>query len=152
MSSFKDTAGRDWQIAVNVGTLRRIKKHLDVDLMGLVVKGNGLIDRMAVDAVLICDLLFVVVMEQAETLGITDEQFGASQDGDTLVAGLECLIEGVVNFSHSTKRKVLRHIKEQVNKQTPRVEKAVNDAIASGKIASIVEAEIDAILEPLKSG
>ena len=75
-----DTAGREWQVVINVGTLRRIRERLDVDLMSLVEKHNNLIERLASDVVLVCDLIYVIVMDQATNLGVNDEQFGQAHD------------------------------------------------------------------------
>ena len=54
MRQFKDNAGRDWNLAVNVAGIKRLRDLLDVDLMQ-VIEGD-LLQRLYADPILLVDV------------------------------------------------------------------------------------------------
>ncbi len=96
MKTFKDNAGRDWTVAVNVATVKRLRDLLDVDLMK-VVEGD-LIERLYSDPVLLVDVLYVLCKPQADAAGIASEQFGEAMGGDAIELATAALIDGIIDF------------------------------------------------------
>lgn len=106
MPTFADNAGRTWTVAVNVDAIRRVRNTLDVNLLDVV---NGqLLDRLVVDPILLCDVLYVLVQPQAQAQGVSDEDFGRALGGDALDHATTALLEGLASFFPSAKAAVLR--------------------------------------------
>lgn len=98
MHIFKDNDGRAWQVNINVNAVRRCRGLLGVDLYGLVdAKFEGL-DRLCNDPVALIDVLYVLVKEDAEARGISDEDFGRAFAGDALEAGADAFVEELADF------------------------------------------------------
>jgi hypothetical protein len=106
MRSFTDSTGRSWQLEVLVGTIKRVRALAGVDLLG--VLEGVMLDKLASDAVLLVDVLYACCKEQADGLGISDEQFGRSMTGDALEAGSLALLEALADFFPSRQRLLLR--------------------------------------------
>lgn len=96
MRTFKDTAGRDWTISINVATVKRLRDVLQVDLMD-VIEGD-LLRRLYSDPILLVDVVYVLVKPQADELGVTDEQFGAAMGGDSIEFATKAMVEEIVDF------------------------------------------------------
>ena len=74
------------------------------------------------DPVIFMDVLFVLVSEQAEKRGVSDEQFGRSLGGDAGEAAVAAFREAFESFCPSRQRKLLRAMAANgtkiVNKRT----------------------------------
>ena len=105
MKTFTDNTGRTWAIAINVGAVKRVRACLDVNLLDA-VEGK-LIERLVSDPILLCDVIFILCQQEAETRGITDEQFGQAMAGDAIDAATSALLEELVDFFPTGKRQVL---------------------------------------------
>ena len=99
MRTFKDNAGRDWTVAVNVAAIKRVRSLLDVNLLK-VVEGK-LIERLVGDPVLLVDVIFVLCKPAADAAGVSDEQFGEAMAGDAIDSATKALLEELVDFSPS---------------------------------------------------
>lgn len=88
MKTFKDMNGRSWSLSITIGSIKRVKGELDVDLLALDKKYSDieddtpLITKIALDIELFCNILYMLIKPQADELDITDEQFGASLGGE----------------------------------------------------------------------
>ncbi|MEZ6097171.1 MAG: hypothetical protein R3C03_23605 [Pirellulaceae bacterium] len=105
MKTFNDSSGNTWSIAVNVGTIKRLRSALDVNLLDA-VEGK-LIERLVSDPVLLCDVIFVLCQPEAMARGISDEEFGLAMAGDAIDSATTALLEELVAFFPSGKRQVL---------------------------------------------
>ncbi|MBU0717313.1 MAG: hypothetical protein KJ749_03615, partial [Planctomycetes bacterium] len=59
-----------------------VKGLLDVNLLELEAGDPPLLTRLGTDVILLCDVIFALVKPQADTSGVTDEQFGAALGGE----------------------------------------------------------------------
>jgi hypothetical protein len=80
---------------------------LDVDLIEGVVK-EGVIDELATNPILLCDVIYAICKPEADKQNITDEQFGQAMAGDAIELATEALLEELVDFFPEAKRRVLR--------------------------------------------
>ena len=105
MKTFKDNAGRTWQIAMNVTAAKRVRSILDVDLLQLGSEAGNpadhLFTRLHTDPCFLVDVLYVVCKPEADAQGITDEQFGEAMAGDAIDQATKALLEEIVGFSPS---------------------------------------------------
>jgi len=106
MKTFKDNAGRTWTVTVDVSAVKRVRSLLDVNL--LEVLDGRLIERLAGDPVLLCDVLYALVKPEADAKGITDEDFGRAMAGDAVEHATTALLEELVDFFPQGKRRLLQ--------------------------------------------
>lgn len=142
MKTFTDNTGRAWTVALNVGTLKRVRTLCEVDLMQA-VEGK-LVERLIADPVLLCDVLYAVCKEEAEKQKVSDEDFGRGLGGDAIDSATTALLEELVDFFPQRRREVLRKALEKMQSlqeksvraamvflESPELDKRVENAIAS---------------------
>ena len=105
MRVFKDNAGRSWSVCINVDAIKRVRKLLDVNL--LEIASGQLIEQLANDPVLLCNVLYVVVKPEADAQKISDEDFGRAMAGDAIEHATTAFLEELVDFFPSGRRRVL---------------------------------------------
>ena len=69
MHSFADTTGRQWTIAVNVASIKRVRDLAQVDLLKIVENKCELLARLYDDPILLVDVLYCVVKPDADAAG-----------------------------------------------------------------------------------
>lgn len=112
MHSFKDNEDRPWNVSINVGAIKRVKAKVGVDLMMIDAGDPPLSARLAGDAVLICDVLYVLVEPQAAGFNppVNDEAFGEGLGGEGFLAGKDALKEELIDFFQKAGRPELAKI------------------------------------------
>ena len=108
MKTFTDNAGRTWTVAVNVGAVKRVKDLTGVNLASAVF--GDVVEKLAEDPVLLCDVLYALCKPEAEANGVTDEQFGQAMGGDAIDTATTALLEELVSFFPSRRRSVLQKV------------------------------------------
>ncbi len=90
MHTFNDSLGRTWTVTITVDAIRRVRSLLDINLLDA-IEGK-LIERLVVDQVLLCDILFALVQPEAQAKSITDEELRSvpSSAGDGISPKLCC--------------------------------------------------------------
>ena len=116
MKAFTDSQGRSWNVVVNVSAVKRVRDLARVDLLD--VANGDLLSRLADDPCLLVDVLYVLCKPDADTKGITDEDFGRSMVGGVLDAASSALIGELLDFFPIALRigamaKVVRKMGEQ---------------------------------------
>jgi hypothetical protein len=142
MKTFTDNTGRVWTVALNVGTLKRVRALCEVDLMQA-VEGK-LVEKLIADPVLLCDVLYAVCKEEAEKQNVSDEDFGRGLGGDAIDSATTALLEELVDFFPQRRREVLRKALEKMQSlqeksvraamvflESPELDRRVEKAIAS---------------------
>ncbi len=106
MKTFADNAGRTWSVSLNVEGVKRVRSLCEVDLIEAV--GGKLLERITSDPVLLCDVLFAICKEEADTKGVSDIEFGRSLAGDAIDLATTALLEELIAFFPTeAKRRVL---------------------------------------------
>lgn len=105
MRTFRDTVGRSWNLALNVYAVKKVRDLLKVDLLDLGLDagkpGEGLLYRMIADPILLVDVLFVTCKDQADKIGVTDEQFAQAMAGDVIDVATKAFLEELADFTPS---------------------------------------------------
>ena len=148
MRVFRDTAGRSWNLALNVYAIKRVRDLLKVDLLDLGDDDKpekGLLFRMIADPVLLVDLIYVICKEQADKDGISDEQFGQAMAGDAIDAATKAFLEELADFTPSPRdRARAKKVIEATWKLIDRAQDLL-DAKAAREIPAAVEAALSAL-------
>lgn len=106
-SAFIDTKGRRWPLCVDYRALRSLKASLGLNLMGDDKGISTTLGQLAADPVLLIDTIYVICEPLCREREITDEEFGAAFNGETLVAAQDALVRAIADFSPPLLRKTL---------------------------------------------
>lgn len=111
MKKFTDSAGREWEIVLTIGSVKRVRELMSVDLLAIEhpidrTKEDdlALLAELGTDIILLCDVIYVLVKPQADELKVSDEQFGASLGGEVILAAQEAFYDELVLFSRGRHR------------------------------------------------
>lgn len=118
MHSFTDSAGRTWLVSINVGAIKRVKAQLGVDLLTVLDRDCQLFARLGADIALAVDLVWALIADQAEKLGVSDEQFGESLAGDAIDRAMEALVAETIAFFPQGRRAILTKLWEKSKQAT----------------------------------
>ena len=147
MRQFKDNANRDWTLAVNTSTIKRLRAVLEIDLMD-VVEGD-LLKRLYADPVLLVDVIYVLCKPQADAAGITDEQFGEAMAGDAIDLATSALIDEIIAFFPSSRdRARATKVMQKFKTATERVQDALDVRIDSPAIDREIDQLVESVGEP----
>jgi len=142
VKTFKDNAGRDWTVAVNVASIKRLRDVLDVDLMG-VIEGD-LLQRLYADPVLLVDVVYVLCKPRADELKVTDEQFGQAMGGDAIELATAALVDEIIDFFPN--RRDRERARKVLAKFTAAMERAQEGLDLRGESPRL-QRELDSIVE-----
>jgi len=151
MKSFTDNTGRSWILAVTVGTIKRVRALCDIDLANIITMEPGqkpkvdLLERLATDPVLLVDVLYAVCKDEADSKGVSDEEFGRSMAGDAIELATAALLDEIIDFFPETKRRVFKKILTA----TRRFEDKGKKALIALLDDPVLDAKIDEALERL---
>ena len=105
MKTFTDSAGRTWTVTINVDAIKRVKGLAGVNLLDAL--DGKLLEKLASDPVLLCDILFALCKPQADAQGVTDEDFGRGMAGDVIDAATSAFLEELCGFFPKGRRELL---------------------------------------------
>ncbi|MDL5053360.1 hypothetical protein QQ056_07355 [Oscillatoria laete-virens NRMC-F 0139] len=141
MRTFKDTASRSWSLQINVDAIKRVRGLLQVDLLD--IADGKLIEQLASDPILLCDVIFAVIKPDADATGVTDMDFGRAMGGDCLEAATTAFLEELADFFPSSKRQILRMALSKLREVDARVlalaEKKLNGPALNARIDQLLE-------------
>ena len=98
MKAFTDNAGKTWSVAMTIDSVKRVRDLLGVNLVEPEAGEPPLLTRLGTDEILLCDVVYCLIKPQADTLGVTDVDFGRALGGDAILAAQTALYEELVDF------------------------------------------------------
>lgn len=110
MHAFKDNTGRVWEITITVAQVKRVRGLLNIDLYKLIDDGLKPLSDLLTDPCNLVDVVYVLCKDQADKVGITDEQFGQAMGGDALEQAAESFLAELVDFFPKQAREGLQKI------------------------------------------
>lgn len=115
MQTFKDSEGIEWTIKINVASVKRVRDLAGVDLMGAL--DGSLFERLALDPILLGDVLHALCRPQAEERNLTPEQFGERlASGEVIEEASVALVNELIPFFRPGQREALTKI-AQITKE-----------------------------------
>jgi len=96
-TTFRDNAGRLWDLRLSIAAVKRVRNELQVDLLGK--DFAKVVDQVFGDLVTLCNVAYVVVKPEADRLGVTDEQFGVAMAGDAIEEAIYALMDAMRDFT-----------------------------------------------------
>jgi len=140
MRSFKDNAGRQWSVEINVAALKRVRGLTGTDLMQ-VIEGT-LIEKLIRDPILLCDVVYAICKPEADTRTppVSDEEFGKAMAGDAVEAATTAVLEELVGFCPSPRdRANLGRVLQATNKVMERARDLVEKKLNSGELDRLAD-------------
>ena len=104
MKTFTDSAGRTWTIALNIDAVKRVKTLLGIDLLKPEEGDPPLLTQLGTDEILLCDCIYCLVKPQADSQGVSDEQFGQGLGGEAILAAQEAFYQEMIDFFQKRSR------------------------------------------------
>jgi len=148
MREFRDNVGRAWSIEINVASLKRVKNLVGLNILDMLDPSSNVRQKIA-DPCVMADVLYALVMPQADARSINDEQFGAALVGESIDAGCNALREECLDFFQSDRRASLRAVmvaEDQYRKILEDRAKAHLATLTEDEVRRIAESHI-AVLE-----
>jgi len=147
MKTFRDNAGREWEIAVNAATVKRVRALLQFDL----VATKNVYEQLVADPALLVDVVFVLCQRQAEAQGVTDEQFGQAMAGDAIDAATRALLEERIAFFPNARdraraKKALEKIEGWIETAQDVMEKTLDDPATDAKMKALIATRFNSAL------
>jgi len=107
MKNFKDSDGKVWNVLLTVGTAKRVRDELDLDLVN--AADGSAIEKLIEDPILLFDVLYVICKAQAEKAGINNaEEWGMLiRDGDVIEEATAAFLEALTDFFPAPRRAIL---------------------------------------------
>ena len=106
MKTFKDAAGREWQVVINTNAVKRARDTAGVNLVEI-AEGN-LYGRLHLDPVLVVDVAYGVCQPEAQARKFTREDFSAALVGDAIAEARTAILEDLVDFFPNPLREGLK--------------------------------------------
>jgi hypothetical protein len=98
MKTFTDSASRTWTISLTIDSVKRVRDLLNVNLLEPEAGEPPLLTRIGTDEILLCDIIYCLIKPQADSLGVTDQQFGQSLGGDVILAAQNAFYDEIIDF------------------------------------------------------
>lgn len=98
MQRFTDSAGREWRISINGRTLKEVRDVTGIMLTTLVEEHCQLLAELYRDPILLADILWVLIEEQAGKQGVSVRDFAEAFEGDCVGTARMALIEATIDF------------------------------------------------------
>lgn len=142
MKTFQDNAGRTWTVAVNVDTVKRVRDLLKEDLLDV----EHVFQRLMVDPILLCDVIYCVCKPQADAENISEVQFAQAMAGDAIAHAKTALMEELVNFSPDPRdRENLGLAVAKFNMMASRARELIKARLENPKLSQEIEAALSAV-------
>ena len=95
------------------------------------------------DVVLLADVLYVLCKDEAEKLHVSDEDFGRSLNEESLAAGFDAMLDGLVDFFQKSRRDLYRKVLTTGRAILSRKQQEAAAAIASPEVDRMLEEAIE---------
>ncbi len=113
MQKFEDNKKRTWHININIDSIKRVRKSVDVDLLDSIE--STLMERLIGDPVVLIDTIYVLCKEQADEQDVSDEDFGKAMAGDAIEDATTAFLAELSHFFPEPRRSLLLKAVEKLN-------------------------------------
>jgi hypothetical protein len=147
MKTFKDNAGHDWNLSLNIGTAMLVKDRLGIDLLQPEAGDPPLLTRLGTDEILLAQVISALLESQFETQKVDEKQIYQFFDGPTFARAHEAFYEELIDFFQNRGR---QDRAKAVQKQKKMILAGVQ--AAATKVDGIdVEVEIDRAMKKVEA-
>jgi hypothetical protein len=142
MQTFKDRNGREWGIEITVGSIKRVRDAVKVNLYDLIDDNFAGLRRLLDNPIDLVDVVFVLCEQNAKASGINDVQFGESLSGESISEMADAFTQAFIDFFPDRRRaavlqKLVAKAKETAAAICEESEKAIESLDVSAVVASL---------------
>lgn len=138
---FTDWKGQEWEISITVGTIRKVRTKLSIDLANAFefdASGkatNDVLMQIAEDPVLLIDVLYCICEEQAKARNISDVAFGELfSTGEMIEDATNALLQGLLRFLPPSKRLAMEKILQIANRNMTKMQEESRKALENPEV------------------
>jgi len=113
MQQFKDSLNRSWPVVIDLASATRVLTDTGIDLLDIRKLGENM-EQLRCNMLQLGRVAWSICRLDAVKLGLNQEAFEASLNGDTLLAFFDAMAEGVGNFFPSGQRDLFRKMLTQM--------------------------------------
>ena len=164
MPKFTDMDGRDWSTTITLGTIKRLRENIGVNLLAIMDNNGELFVRLCEDTFFLVDVLFEIIQPQAKEVIVKEmepvevdlvpgagqvvenvtreisrpygpEDFANALGGDVLYQAHQSLLEGITDFFPNPQSRKALQLLIQKSKQA-------GDQIANHAMAVIKKTDV----------
>lgn len=139
MATFKDAAGREWQIKLDAPTIEEVRAEVEVDLADPTLKQ---FEQLGEDPVALVNTLWVICRPQAAQQvdgGVNARQFGEALVGDAIDEATEALLNAITDFTPRRQRSLMRRIATANQQVREKALQLAQDRIGDPELAERLE-------------
>lgn len=129
MEIFKDLKGREWRLQITVGTIRKVRSVLGLDLYD--VSSEGFIQVIVDETEKLIDMFYLILEDQAKELGVDGQGFAEGFSGEVIDEATTAFLDELTNFFPRSKRepvkKLLAKTQKLVSIATERMMEKIDD-------------------------
>lgn len=107
MPSFKDTAGREWSLAIDVFLLEQVETRTGVRIDTLLENEAKGLSELFGHPTLFVRVLWVLIEDECKRIGVAPEQFGRAMNGETLDEASGAFMGAFALFCPSRQRAIV---------------------------------------------
>lgn len=138
MAKFNDPTGREWEISITAGDLKRIRRDAGVDLRDALKPNGGKLTEILDDPDSFLDLMWSLCSKQATAANVIRDDFEQLFDHDTTVNSVAAVWSEIWSFSRGQKagteaRSALLAAQNEIENATAKVMQAATERIQSGQ-------------------
>lgn len=148
MQTFKDAAGEDWAISLNVSVVRKVRDELGVDLHSL---GEETFAKLKTSDETLVDVISVICTEQINKRGLDEMGFAERLIGDVLDDAYEALMQELVFTSRHSRREVVAKAWQKVNEAEEQLAGKALAMMDSPKLQGLMDKAVQEMEERLGS-
>jgi hypothetical protein len=136
MNTFKDSDGREWEIALDLGVAKRLRAR------GFDLLDEERLAEMSQDIITQADLLFLVCDRQAEDRNVSDEDFGRLLT-TCFSDAVDALFRELAFFFRQVGRQAQATIAEKIANASREVQRRAATRLSADKVDRMIAATLD---------
>jgi hypothetical protein len=107
MRLFQDTKGRSWEIAVDIGTVKRVRRLVGFELLSIVEDEGRPIIALRDDPEKLFNVVYAICEPQIVAEKVTQEDFGRSVNCECLENAWDLIFGAMTDFFSKGRRQIL---------------------------------------------
>jgi hypothetical protein len=130
VATFKDSTGRDWELAINVPVMKRVQARTGHHLGKLLNDDCKLLGEITEDPVEFVNVLYAMCESQCKVAGVSEEQFGEGLAGDAMDAASNAFLKAIEDFCPSRTRPLIAALIVKGQEVTGLMNQGTADAVS----------------------
>jgi hypothetical protein len=142
-TAFTDAKGRAWQLELNYGLARRIKKDLGVDFAN--AHNGEALKKLGTDDELLVSTLYALIEEQAKTAEISPDQFVEALNGEVLEAAANAIGAMIVLFTRPAIRPVIQSLLDKAQQGRAKLTQMALGKMQGPEVTAAIDREVEQV-------